>query len=249
MQWNPDLNYRANVQTGMWIPVVATIASVDYPVYARFGGVDDVFKDGNSQHTDYELEFRTNDLLGFNVGHAVTINGDAYAVKTAPAFSDESEYFSTCGLQRESRSYPKRAIDFPSAGSVPGLPAPPIIAPGNAFLNRIAAVSLGGHRIVRAVNGIEVDYADNTVEAHGDVLLGISLNAATAGAPVRVQTEGELEHGGWSWVPEQPIWLGTNGLPTQTPPDSPVARFSVRIAFAMTATKIFIEIEEPVFLE
>ena len=114
MRWNPDLNYRANVQTGMWIPVVFTIAAVAYPVYARFGGVDDVFSEGNSQHTDYELEFRTNDLPGLAVNHVGTINGDHYTVKTMPAYSDESEYFSSCGLRRTTRSYPKRAITFPA---------------------------------------------------------------------------------------------------------------------------------------
>jgi hypothetical protein len=247
MKWDPERNYHANVKTGMWIPVVVTINTVDYAVFAGFGGVDNVFKEGNSQHTGYELEFRTDDLFGLKVDDVVTINGDAYTVKTMPAYSDGSEYFSACDLKRTARSYPKRAILFPSGGAVP--PPPPSNSSANKFVTRTAAQALGGQRIVRSVSGVLVDYADNTIEAHGDVITGFTVGAVGVGQPVQVQTEGELEFSGWSWVPNGLIWVGTNGLPTQTPPETVGTKFSARIAFAMTATRIFIEIEEPTYLE
>lgn len=249
MLWNPERNFDANVKTGMWIPVVWTIASVPHPAYARFGGVDELFRDGNSQHTDYELEFRTDDLPGLKVGDTGVINGDTYSVKTMPAYSDESQYFSSCNLQRTTRSYPKRAIAFPSGAGLPGYPAPPGTPTGSAFLNRIALGALGSHCFVRGVNGAEVNAADNTVEVHAASLLGITLTAALSGAAVRVQTEGEMEYGGWSWVPEQAIWLGVNGQIVQAPPDhQSSAVFGARVAFALTPTKIFIHIQDIVYL-
>jgi len=81
------------------------------------------------------------------------------------------------------------------------------------------------------------------------VLLGITVTAANAGASVLVQNEGELEFSGWSWLPGQPIYLGTNGLITQTAPDAAPAKFVAPLGFAMTATKIFIELKDLIYLE
>jgi len=55
------------------------------------------------------------------------------------------------------------------------------------------------------------------------VLLGITVTAANAGASVLVQNEGELEFSGWSWLPGQPIYLGTVAQVTLVPTVSSLA--------------------------
>lgn len=248
--WGHDDFRAAFEDVGMWIAATVHIAASNTTITVSAGlrEADELFIDGNSQHTHYRFKFETDSLPFLSVGDTVTINGDAYTIKDMPAFVGTG-WFSICQLQRTTRSYPKRAIVFPSGAGLPGYPAPPGTPTGSAFLNRIALGALGSHCFVRGVNGAEVNAADNTVEAHAASLLGITVTAALSGAAVRVQTEGEMEYGGWSWVPEQAIWLGVNGQIVQAPPDhQSSAVFGARVAFALTPTKIFIHIQDIVYL-
>ena len=127
---------------------------------------------------------------------------------------------------------------LPSGGTVNGI---------DKFTSRVASQSLGGHRIVVVVGAINCDYADNAIFAHGDAILGFTIGAAIAGAAVTIQSEGEIEFSGWSWAPNALIFVGTNGLPVSIPPDQLPAVFSCRVAVALTATRIFIDIETPIF--
>jgi hypothetical protein len=52
---------------------------------------------------------------------------------------------------------------------------------------------------------------------------------------------GELEEVSWNWDITKPIFIGINGLLTQTPPNS---GFSCIIAYPVTTTKIFINKQE-----
>lgn len=111
-------------------------------------------------------------------------------------------------------------------------------------VTKVAAQTLGGHRIVRSVNGL-VDYADATVEAHGDDVLGLTLGAVDAGAPVQVQTSGPVTEPSWNWTPGEALFLRENGLMTQTPLADPA--FDLVVGFAETATTVFISLREPIF--
>lgn len=132
--------------------------------------------------------------------------------------------------------------ELPAGDTLGGLTANGVVT-----LSRVAAQALGGHRIVRSVDASLVDYADQTNAAHGASVLGFTTGAAALGDPVQVQSKGDLVHSGWNWVPNQPIWVGANGVPTQTPPDTPAA-FDLRVAVAITATQIYIEVEEVLYL-
>ncbi len=76
-------------------------------------------------------------------------------------------------------------------------------------------------------------------------LLGITTTSATAGQAVQVKVSGIVSDALWSWVPNDTIWLGSNGMLTSIPPSSGVA---ARVGIAMTATSIAIQIHQPIVL-
>lgn len=120
--------------------------------------------------------------------------------------------------------------------------------PGAGVSNTLVAQQpLGGHRIVIAAGLNGADHADATDPAHFGRVVGITTGAAAALAEVTVQSAGPIDEASWSWVPDADIWLGTNGLMTQTPPSS--AAFVQRVGFALTPTRIWVDLSEPVLSE
>lgn len=108
-----------------------------------------------------------------------------------------------------------------------------------------AGENLGGHRMVVLNDSQQAIYAVNTTLTHANKVLGMTTGAAALGGMATVQTGGEITEPSWGWVLDQPIYLGINGLLTQTPP---IAGFSLIIGFPITATKIFINLREPLIL-
>lgn len=245
MSWQRDAFWPAFAESGMLVAASAVIDGTEYPdVRIGFVEPDELFIDGNSQHTRYEIEFQTDDLPGLTVGNAVVINGFDYTVKTMPEL-ERTGFFSRCELTRVTRSYPKQPIAMADGLSTsPGSDGSTVF-----YVRKIAAAPVVKHRVVHAVNSTQAEHADNSVEDHGDSLLGIANSAAAAGAFFNVQTSGPLTDASWAWTPEEPIWVGADGALTQSPPDDdPGVAFSARVAFALTSTQIFIGLEEPVYL-
>jgi hypothetical protein len=121
---------------------------------------------------------------------------------------------------------------------------------GSASLFKIADSAIGGHRIVvtSPVSDDDVLYASNTTANHANLVLGITLNAASAGGMLEIVRVGEVSEPTWNWTLGAPIFLGTEGLMTQTPPVNPTALFSLVVAFPITPTKIYVSIREPIYL-
>lgn len=242
MSWSRADLADAFSDVGIWQPLVADVAfnaSGRILARGRVRAQDRLYLEGQIQATDYVLRFVTDELPGLNVDDVVDQAGVQYKVLAPPELSGSSGWFSTARVERIGRVYPKRAIDMGDTISVP-----PIFV--GDMLTRIAQQTLGGHRIVYSVDQSYVNLADNRVAEHGAALLGFTTGAAIADAQVAIQNEGELEFSGWSWTPLQPIWVGENGMPTQTPPGD-TAAFDARVAFAVSPTRIFIEIEEAVY--
>lgn len=63
---------------------------------------------------------------------------------------------------------------------------------------------------------------------------GITLNAASIGDTILVVRDGIITELTWNWIPDQPIFISTNGVLTQTPPSLPIRR----VGWAMSATQI-----------
>lgn len=123
-----------------------------------------------------------------------------------------------------------------------GPPGP--TGPGGSITNTAtAAEAVGGHRaVVNTSSGIAYADADNL--AHCGRVVGITTAAAGSGAPITFQASGKITEPSWSWAPNADIWLGLNGLPTQTIPGAAV--FAQRLGFALSPTEMWVELGEPV---
>lgn len=116
---------------------------------------------------------------------------------------------------------------------------------GAAYVEFPAAVPLGGHRAVRVLAG-EAVYADSSTVADANLVLGITRGAVAEGALAQIQTAGLMTEVSWSWTPDAPVFVGTNGTPTQTPP---LAGFNLIVGIATSPTQIFIGAKSPIVLE
>ena len=125
----------------------------------------------------------------------------------------------------------------------PGPPGPP--GSGMAVSDKPAATALGGQRAVYLTAGNTLDYADRTDPTTIPLLLGITAQAAAQGDTPLVIVYGDMVDSGWTWTPGQYVYLGTNGVLTQTPPSDGTAYI---LATAVTPTHIFVNIREPIAL-
>lgn len=109
----------------------------------------------------------------------------------------------------------------------------------------VAGDVLGGHRWVVPDATGAVIYADQTTPTHANKVLGMTLGAALLGADIQIQSSGEHIEPSWTWTLDLPVFLGSNGLMTQTPPTT---GFSQIVGFPITATKLMIGLREPLTL-
>jgi hypothetical protein len=116
---------------------------------------------------------------------------------------------------------------------------------GNSNITKTAGVSLGGHRAVVLNSSGEAIYADSSILTHRDKVLGVTTGAASATADATIRTYGELVEPSWTWTLDEPVFLGLTGLLTQTVPTS---GFVQRIGFPLTATSLFIDVDDAVTL-
>lgn len=113
---------------------------------------------------------------------------------------------------------------------------------GNA-VQRLAGETLSALRIVFELDG-EVFYLDRADAAHVDLLLGVTTSSAAVGEAINVRTSGSIDEPAWTFTPG-PVWLGDDGALTQTPPAD---GFDVLIGAAVSATRINLNIQEPIDL-
>ena len=142
-------------------------------------------------------------------------------------------------------------------GNAPSSASPPVDTaywqvvvgrgPDNTSTQKITNVALGGHRVVRQT-ATGPDYADCGVLNHQDNILGLTTGAAAAGALVTIQRSGEVIEPTWNWATGL-IFLGHNGLLTQTPLPSPEAAFLQPVGFSMTPQSIFVALRDPFTLK
>ena len=125
--------------------------------------------------------------------------------------------------------------------SGPQGPAGP--AGGEAYYT--AATDLGGHRAVRMTSD-GLGYADCTDATHAGTVAGVTPCASSAGTSTTLVRYGEMVEPSWSWTPDAPVFVGLDGVLTQTLPGS--AEFSLIIGVATSATSLFVRLREPVLL-
>ena len=102
-----------------------------------------------------------------------------------------------------------------------------------------AGVSLSALRAVTTDGAGAAVYASNDTLANAQVV-GITSNAASAGAGVTIKTSGIMTDANWSWT-KGTVFLGTNGTLTQTAPSG--GAILVHVGRALTATTLQIDID------
>jgi hypothetical protein len=110
----------------------------------------------------------------------------------------------------------------------------------------VAGQTLSGHTAV-AMNAegllIPGDCTDMTTIGN---VVGVIANAYIAGSTVTVRVANTLDNLGWSWTPNAPVFVGTNGSLEQTLP--PGAKYAQVIGMALTSTKIHIKPQPAIVL-
>lgn len=112
------------------------------------------------------------------------------------------------------------------------------------FVYILAAENLGGNRVVSTNSLGKLVYPDLT--QLDQTVIGITTGAANADTLAEVQISGLQAEPSWSWLPNLPIFVGTSGTLTQT---VPATNTVLQIARPVTQTKIFIDLQQPIYLE
>jgi len=118
------------------------------------------------------------------------------------------------------------------------------IGPSGGTVERVAEIALSSHRVVRATSNTDVNYCDARQAPQVWTALGITLTAAGLGAPIYVMISGEIEEVSWTWAPGGAIFCGNDGVLTQT--DDPAWAWLRVVAVAETATKIVVQLRDPI---
>ena len=120
----------------------------------------------------------------------------------------------------------------------PGPPGPPGPS-GTAIYEFVARAPMGGHRIIALDEAGVPVYASNDDPDSALRAVGISLNAADIGGTIRVQAEGAITEPSWGWLTDRPVYLGKDGLLTQTVPTYPDAQVAMIVGFPISPTSLF----------
>lgn len=106
---------------------------------------------------------------------------------------------------------------------------------------------VGGQKVLIGTSG-GVQHASGDQASHFGKVVGVSVNAALAGASVRYVASGPMTDPSFNFV-EGPVYLGLSGNLTQTYPTIAGGFvFAQQVATATTATRIVIAIQPPVLL-
>lgn len=126
-----------------------------------------------------------------------------------------------------------------------GLQGPPG-QPGDLIVtDYLAGEALGGHRCVIVRMDNKVYYGDHSNLSHFNRVLGITTGAAAKDDPASVRVGGEMTEPSWNWDLDKFIYLGSNGLLTQTPPTT---GFLLELGWPINRTTMMVDIKQPVFL-
>lgn len=107
---------------------------------------------------------------------------------------------------------------------------------------------------ISALQVVRLDASELVFKATSDTIysdskaIGISLTSATTGNDASVLMFGILEDNIFSYTPNEPLFVGLNGVITDIPPSQPTNSFSTQIGHGLGAGSIFVSIREPIGL-
>jgi hypothetical protein len=113
------------------------------------------------------------------------------------------------------------------------------IVPAAIDTTLVASTSLSALRCITTDGSGLAKYATPDSLANA-VVIGISTTAANTGENITIKTSGQITDASWNWT-KGAIYLGTNGVLTQTAPTG--GSIVVHVAKAITATTLIIDID------
>lgn len=116
--------------------------------------------------------------------------------------------------------------------------------PSKISTTEIAGVDISGHSVVIKSGTGTVSLADHNLLSHIHQVLGVSLNSATQGTEVQVQSFGLITEPSWNWI-DGPVYLGVGGQLSQTPPTT---GFLLIVGTAMAPTVLMVKLGVPITL-
>lgn len=119
-------------------------------------------------------------------------------------------------------------------------------SPGGAGAVYAAAEPVSGHSVLGVDGAGAVFAASADVLSHALRIAGVSLNAAAAGDAVSVVGAGVVQHAGWAFTPQQPVYLGLSGALVQALPLG--ALYARVIGTAVAPTRVLVDMQPPVVL-
>ena len=111
--------------------------------------------------------------------------------------------------------------------------------------NYIANESISALRVVRLVDENTCELADSQNFYVNAKAVGVSVNSGASGQTIKTQTFGILEDSSFTFTLNEPLFLTTNGIITET---AETTGFSVQIGHSLGNGAIFINIREPIEL-
>jgi hypothetical protein len=135
----------------------------------------------------------------------------------------------------------EQVLEHVVQGGVQGPPGVP--GASTQFEYHPAGMTLGGNRVVTVNSSGQLVYPD-PIQLNS-WCLGVTKHSALQGELVQVQIFGSHTEPSWNWSAGEPVFLSTNGALTQTPPTSGQL---IAVGTAQTPTRIFIDINPPIYM-
>ena len=135
----------------------------------------------------------------------------------------------------------EQTLEHVVQGGVQGPPGVPGASTQTEYYT--AGVIIGGNRAVTVNNLGQLVYPDTTQT--NSWCVGLTKHSATAGELVEVQITGSHTELTWNWAAGELVFVGSLGLLTQTPP---INGQLIVVGTAQTSTRIFIDINPPIYM-
>jgi hypothetical protein len=116
---------------------------------------------------------------------------------------------------------------------------------GGAVVTYVGATALAGHIAVTLDGFGHAVAADCTAMQSANGVVGLTLGASVQFALAQVTQTGSLEHVGWAFLPDKPVFLGLAGEITQVVPVQ--ALFSKALGIAVSPTRITVDFQPAIF--
>ena len=117
-------------------------------------------------------------------------------------------------------------------------------APVSPLLSRTAGETLSALTVVWEDAAGKVWPLTSADVAHAPLRLGVTTTAASTGAAVLVQRDGQLDTSGLSFLPGT-VWVNANARLTQTPP---AAGALIAVGAVVSSNRLYIDFSEPIYL-